>query len=129
MVVEKFGESNEPVVDKGVEPNKDVEPAEVSDDAQKRADKFREMEAGLDKDKMYEMYIKGAFDMRRLYQVLNENGDITAPDGHVYDIKDVIRTISSLTGSDDPNLGRVTRTYGLRNKVKILLLEHELSKS
>ena len=75
-----------------------------------------------------ENQIKNADSMRTLLHVLKELGDITASDGYVYKTDYLIPLIGNLKGSNDENLGRVTRTYGLRDKVKYILLRQELDK-
>lgn len=71
--------------------------------------------------------ISTSFDLRGLTQNLNEIGDIIAPDGYVYKKDYLIDTIVNLKGSNDENLKKVTNIYGLRDKVKELLLRKELN--
>ena len=104
--------------------NSEREPVPVNSDTTER---FKRMSEGMDKTRQYELSIKDAFDMRSLYQAILTNGDLTAKDGYVYKAQDLVKIISSLTGSEDPNLNRVTSTFNLRNKVKLLLLQFELS--
>ena len=70
--------------------------------------------------------IQTSYDFRALVQNLNEIGDITTPDGRVYKKDYLIKLITNLKGSEDENLQYVTNTYGLRDKVKKLLLKREL---
>ena len=69
--------------------------------------------------------IESATDMRSLMRRLAERGNITAPDGYVYKKEDILNTVGLLKDSRDPNLQRVTNTYGLRDKVRKLLLQRE----
>ncbi len=71
--------------------------------------------------------INTSFDLRGLTQNLNEIGDIVAPDGYVYKKDYLIEIIVNLKGSNDENLKKVTNIYGLRDKVKELLLRKELN--
>jgi len=91
-------------------------------------DKQRQERADFTETQKYEVAIKEAYDMRSLITALKQNGDITAADGYVYDINEVVGIITSLENSNDPNLGKVTRTMGLRDRVKLILVKSELSK-
>jgi hypothetical protein len=70
--------------------------------------------------------IQTSHDLRALLQNLNEVGDITGSSGHVYKKEYLIGIISHLKGSnDEEGLQMITNTYGLRDKVKKLLLKKE----
>ena len=83
----------------------------------------------LGEEELYIDRIKNSPDLRNLVNYISELGDITASDGYVYKKEDIIRTIGSLKDSNDPELQKLTRTYGLRDKVKLLLLQRELGLS
>jgi len=71
--------------------------------------------------------IQTSYDLRALIQNLNDVGDIIGSSGHVYKKEYLIGIISHLKGSDDEEgLQMITNTYGLRDKVKKLLLRKEL---
>ena len=80
----------------------------------------------LDQHELFVDRISAAHDLRSLNRYLAELGDITAPDGYVYKKEDTLRIIGFLKDSKDPNLQRVTNTYGLRDKVRKLLLQREV---
>lgn len=63
--------------------------------------------------------------VRNLSQ-LGKDKKIVAPDGYVYNLEDQIGVIAQLTGSTDPNLGKITRTFDLRAKVQKALINKEL---
>lgn len=80
------------------------------------------------KDEVKKSSIIVAHDRRQLTRNLNDSvGDITAPDGYVYSKDSMIDIVVNLKGSNDENLQRVTNIYGLRDKVKELLLREELN--
>lgn len=120
-------------------PHADVVPSEVAPrDAAVSLDAFTPEQAPListeaedwrfrklDQNELFVDRISAAHDLRSLNRFLAELGDITAPDGYVYKNEDILRTIGSLKGSTDPNLQRITNTYGLRDKVRKLLLQEE----
>ena len=70
--------------------------------------------------------ITDADNRRSLLNRLAELGDIKHPDGHVYHVVDMLDIIRRLKGVDDPNLLKVTRTYGLRDKVSFILEKEQL---
>lgn len=72
--------------------------------------------------------IKIAHDIRQLTRNLNEIGDIIAPDGYVYKKDFLIQTIVNLTGRNDEKIQQITNIYGLRDKVKEILILEELKK-
>lgn len=98
-----------------------------ADEIKAQIEKFKRMEGSQTKEELYSIAINGATDMRSLFQAIKDGGDITGSDGHIYKKEDLIRIIRSLKGSEDPNLDLVTRTHNLRNKVKLILLQEELS--
>lgn len=75
----------------------------------------------LTKEELYVDRIEHAVDMRDLVSRIISRGDITAPDGYVYKKDDIITNIVNLKDINDPNLQKITNTYGLRDKVKELL--------
>lgn len=78
------------------------------------------------KEEINKSKIQVAHDIRQLTRNLYEVGDITASDGYVYKNDYLINIIVNLKDSKDENLQKVTNIYGLRDKVKILLLQKEL---
>lgn len=72
-------------------------------------------------EELYADWIKHSASMRDVMGGLSRFGDITAPDGHVYKNSELIQLIASLSGPEDPNLQKVTRTHGLRDKVREIL--------
>lgn len=79
-----------------------------------------------EQDKQFLFEINNSYDFRSLMSNLSKLGDIVHPeDGYVYKAEDTLNTIRSLKDSRDPNLERVTNTYGLREKVRKLLLRRE----
>jgi len=80
----------------------------------------------LNEEELFLDRIGGANDMRSLLRGLADLGDITAADGYVYKKEYLIPLIGNLKNSEDPDLQRVTRTYGLRDRVKKLLVLREL---
>ena len=78
------------------------------------------------KEEINKSKIQVAHDIKQLTRNLYEVGDITAPDGYVYKNDYLINIIVNLKDSKDENLQKVTNMYGLRDKVKELLLRKEL---
>jgi hypothetical protein len=63
--------------------------------------------------------------VRNLSQ-LGKGKKIIASDGYVYNLEDQTRNIAMLTGSNDPNLGNITRAFDLRGRVQKILLKKEM---
>lgn len=80
----------------------------------------------LSKDEVFSRDIEDSWDLRQLNHSITRHGDVTAKDGYVYKVDYLLSVIGNLKGSSDPELQRVTSTYGLRDKVKRLLLKKEL---
>lgn len=80
----------------------------------------------LSKDEVFSRDIEDSWDLRQLNHSIIRHGDVTAKDGYVYKVDYLLSVIGNLKGSSDPELQRVTSTYGLRDKVKRLLLKKEL---
>lgn len=70
--------------------------------------------------------LKVVFSLRDVMGLIARHGDITAPDGYVYKKEDILNIVGNLHGSDDPNLQRVTNTYGLRDRIKAILVKSEI---
>ena len=71
----------------------------------------------LNQAELYADWFAHTSSTRDLLGGLRNFGDIIATDGNVHKISELIPLIASLTGPDDPNIQKVTRTYGLRAKV------------
>lgn len=112
---ESSGETVNESSDTNIEEPSDVE-SEVGDSLHEK----------LGEEELYADRVKNAPDLRNLVNYIAELGDITAPDGYVYKKEDMLGIIGNLKDSNDPNLQKVTRTYGLRDKVKLLLIQREL---
>lgn len=106
----------------GQEKESEAIPNTENQEVGNESDRSKKLNAG----ELFLDRIEGASDMRSLLKNLSELGDITAPDGYVYKKEDFIPTIGNLKDSNDPNLQRVTNTYGLRDKVRKLLVLREL---
>jgi hypothetical protein len=63
--------------------------------------------------------------LRDIMGLIAKHGDITASDGYIYKKEDLLSIVGNLRGSNDPNLQRVTNTYGLRDRVRIALMKSE----
>lgn len=74
----------------------------------------------------YKDKIRGEDNFRDLLRRVSEQGDLIAPDGYVYTKKMIIDAINKVSVEGESSLNYVTRTAGLRDKVKELLIKREL---
>jgi|GEM_PF-4990158 len=84
-------------------------------------DALQNEQANFDKGELYIDLMAHSRSIRDLLSGISRLGEIVAPDGYVYKKDELIPLIGNLKGPDDPNLDRVTRTHGLRDKVRELL--------
>ena len=95
-----------------------------SDGKQEVGDSMFEKLSG---EKLYVNRIETSHNLRSLVNNIAELGDITSSsDGYVHRKEDIFKIIGNLKDDNDPELQKVTRTYGLRDKVKLLLLKRRL---